>query len=123
MNYGTIQVNVYTSRAKIPVSDATTILKRNKQLLAVEITNKSGQTRPISVPTSELEESETPMGESPFTAVDVYVEHPEFISQIIENVQIFPETTSILPVTLEPLGENQSSLAEYIQIDLPEQNL
>lgn len=126
MKTGSIQVNVYTSRGKLPVVDATVLLVEKGEkdhVLAIEVTNQSGNTREISLPTPEMLGSIRPTRMRGFGLVDVWVEHSDFISKKIEGVQIFPEVATQLPVELLPLGEGRSSLVEETLVELPVQNL
>lgn len=131
METGQIQVWVYTSRAKIPVEDATVVMSfhhnktrtEKEDIFAVEVTDFSGNTAILTLPVPNEEVSTTPDGGGGFALLDVWVEHPEFVSQKIESVQIFPEIETILPVQLYPLGEGKSSLGNEIQVELPVQNL
>lgn len=128
MEEGLIQVFVYTSRAKIPVEDATIVLTQyNEQskdtIIAIEVTNYSGNSRTITLPTPPEEASASPAKRQGYTLLDVWVEHPQYITQKIEGVQIFPDTETTLPVELYPLAEGESSLSTEIQVDLPAQDL
>ncbi len=123
MHDGQLQVEVYTSRGKIPISGATVLFYRGKEIFALEISNASGNTKKISIPTPAPESSQEVGGENPFTAIDILVEHPSFLSQTVENVQVFPETFSILPIELLPLAEEESSLVEEREFILSEQDL
>lgn len=128
METGTIQVEVFTSRGKIPVADATVLMSIPKEggkeeVVALEVTNPSGFTKVITLPTPSIEESiEEGFGEVA-TLLTITVEHPSFVSQKLENVQVFPQVDSVLPVEMEPLSENESSLVEETEIFLPEQDL
>lgn len=128
MATGTIQVNVMTSRGKIPVEDATVLLVRQEingkeKVIALEVTNFSGQTRQIAFPTPSEDKSTAPEEGVGYALVDVWVEHPDFVTQKIEGVQIFPDTDTILPVELYPLAEGESSLVGEEQTDLSAQDL
>lgn len=128
METGTIQVNVVASRGKIPVEDVTILLVRQgnngkESVIALEVTNFSGQTRQIHLPTPSEDKSITPEEGIGYSLVDVWVEHPNFITQKIEGVQIFPDTDTILPVELYPLAEGESSLVGEEQTDLSVQDL
>lgn len=128
MQVGSIQVEVITSRAKLPVPNATVILiqkdmQEKDNILAIEVSDYSGNTREIKFPTPSVVNSISPNDKDGFTLVDVWVEHPDFITEKVEGVQIFPEIQSILPVELFPLSQGQSSLVEEIQVELPVQNL
>lgn len=128
MKLGSIQVLVYTSRAKIPVPNATILMMETKEnqkdtIFAIEVTNTSGYTTTVQIPTPEEESSTSPSPQSPATLLDIWIEHPDFIAQKIEGVQLFPDTETILPVELLPLIEHQSSLVEETIVDLPTQDL
>lgn len=123
MEMGQITVEVFTSRAKIPVAEATVLFHQGRDIIALEISNASGQTRKIAVPTPPLEDSTLPQESPAFTSIDVYVEHPDFVSEKRVNVQIFPQTDTILPVELLPLAEDQSSLVQQDEVILSPQDL
>lgn len=128
METGTLQVNVMTSRGKIPIPNVTVLivlpeLNGKETVIALEVTNFSGQTREIILPTPSEEQSVTPEEGRGFSSVDVWVEHPDFLTQKIEGVQVFPDTTTILPVELYPLAEGESSLVGEEQTELSVQDL
>lgn len=123
MHYGQLQVEVYTSRGKIPISGASVLFYRGKEIFALEISNASGNSKKISIPTPAPVDSQAVGTAIPFTSVDILVEHPSFLSQTVENVQVFPETFSILPIELLPLAEEESSLVKQREFVLSEQNL
>lgn len=124
MDIGKLQVNVFTSRGKIPVADATVLISRGKNdVIALEVTNRSGQTREITVPTPPDSTSSLPTKGMVSTLVDVWVEHPNFVTQKLQNVQLFPDTVTILPIELQPLGEDASSLVEEVDVELSLQDL
>lgn len=123
MEVGKIQVSVYTSRAKIPVAHATVLLRHRGKIIALQVTDASGKTALMSLSTPPESASTRPNKRLGYDLVDIWVEHPNFVTQKLMNVQVFPETESILPVELLPLGEDQSSLVELEVHELPTQNL
>lgn len=123
MEEGTIQVRVYSSRAKIPVTDATVLIKHHilqekESILALEVTNTSGYTRKVTLPTPTEDASTSPTEEPVSTLLDIWVEHPSFVTQKIEGVSLYPATNTLLPVELFPLSEGASSLVEETQVEL-----
>ena len=59
---GTLLVQVYTSRAELPVRDATVVVIRRApsgkyELISIQSTDSSGMTKPIAVETPPLLES------------------------------------------------------------------
>lgn len=126
METGRIIGNVYTSRGKIPVKDATFLIRlpgMRDEIIALAVTDSSGQTQELFVPTLEVEKSTQPGEKVAYALVDVVVEHPEFVLQVLENVQVFPGIDTLLPVELQPLSEGGSSLVEESDISLSVQDL
>lgn len=128
MEIGEIQVWVYTSRGKIPVSDATIVMiwhknQKKEEVFAVEVSDATGRTQSLKLPVPSEEVSIEPSTERGYVLLDIWVEHPEFVTQKIENVQIFPNIETILPVELYPLGEGESSLGTEVEVELTKQDL
>ena len=91
---GTVVVRAYTSRAQIPVTGATVAVTHpsagGKHLLvALRVTDESGHTQPVTLPTPPAAESE----------------HPDFQMLHVENVQIFSGVETLQDAELLPLPE------------------
>lgn len=144
MCHGQLQVTVITSRAKIPVAQATVLItqyfqdKQDSQayrLLALAVTNESGNTPILTLPTPPEEDSISPTstagenfektsgGTSGYSLVDLWVEHPDFVRQKLEGIQIFPQVTTQQSVLLHPLAQGTSSLVAQEELELPVQDL
>ncbi len=127
MATGYIVVNVYTSRAQIPLIDAqvsvTSGAGANSKLLGFRTTNESGQTAPISISTPDLELSLSPSKIVPFAICDIKISHPSYYTLTITNVQIFANTQTIQNVELIPLEENSLPEDRFISRNTPSQNL
>lgn len=127
MATGYIVVNVYTSRAQIPLIDAqvsvTSGAGANSKLLGFRTTNESGQTAPISISTPDLELSLSPSKIKPFAICDIKISHPSYYTLTITNVQIFANTQTIQNVELIPLEENSLPEDRFISRNTPSQNL
>ena len=127
--FGTLTVRVYTSRARLPVEGATVVVTQKGeqgkyQLLSVQATNRSGATKPITIPTPALGESTHPGSSAPPYAVcDVWAEHPGYAMLLVEGVQIFQGVETLQAMELEPLGEGQSSLIQNDIREIPGQSL
>lgn len=125
---GTIIAQVYTSRAQVPIPGATVAITQKgaggrHKLLAVRVTDQSGRTDPIVIPTPDLDASSFPGDQTPFSLCDVWAEASGFEVQLVEDVQIFPDTETIQNLELIPLPEQAPlrSRAEVVQI--PPQDL
>lgn len=125
-NTGTIITRVFTSRGQLPVENVTvSILRRIQntvpQLLSVQISDRNGNTQPISVPTPEVENSQTPNMPAPYALFDIWAEHPGYQLLVIQNVQVFPGVSSIQNLPLVPLPE--AGGRPSIEVEIPPQDL
>lgn len=106
---GILQVRVFTSAAQLPVEGVTVAVTQaasgGAALLATRVTDESGRITPISVPTPARSESLTPGGEQPWSAVNIWADHPNYERILVENVQIFAGVTTLQELELIPLGE------------------
>ena len=107
---GSVLVRVYTSRAQIPVPDASVTLTRPTQdgrsdLIALRVTDESGLIQPISIP-APAAGSTHPGPEHPYATCDIQVEHPDFQMLRVENVQIFSGVETLQDAELIPLPEH-----------------
>lgn len=101
---GTIMVHTYTSRAQLPVAGATVVISRQvdggrHKLLAIRVTNENGEIAPISVAVPQS-------GDPPFSVLDIWVEHPGYLLELIRDVQVFSGVDSVQNVALMPLAEH-----------------
>ena len=123
---GTLTVRVYTSRAKLPLADATVVVTQRGeggkyQLLSVQATDRSGFTRPVDIPTPILGDSTQPgNGTPPYAVCD---EHPDYAMLLVEGVQIFDGVDTLQEMELAPLSEGESSLIQNQTWEIPGQSL
>lgn len=116
---GSLQVRVFATTAQLPLEGATVVVTRENKngkfdLVGVQITDRSGKIRPITVPTPPERESLAPgeRGELPYTRCDVWAEHPGYAALRIEGVQIFPGVVTRQEMALLPLGEGSQDLGQ-----------
>jgi len=106
---GFLRVRVYTSRAQLPVEDATVTVSQpgatGSRLLATRITDESGLIPVLTLPTPDGGESLSPGTAKPYTTVDIMVDHPDYERVLIENAQIFPGVISEQNIPLIPIEE------------------
>ena len=104
---GYIQVNAYTSRARIPLQDvAITVTALDGTAIAMRLTDRNGQIDPIPIPVPDLAESQSPNpGELPFTRVNLYARLKNFIQIENEDLQVFAGVTTDQNLAMIPLSE------------------
>lgn len=125
---GYIRVQTVTSRADIPVRNATVTItgldaQGERTLLSLQRTDESGFTRPITVPTPALSNSLSPDGAQGWTNVTVTATHPGFEGIIVDRVQIFPGVTTIQKMVLVPLTQTPGEFNTTERYDVPPQGL
>lgn len=125
---GYLLAHVFTSDASIPIEDATVTVTQNSpnglaELLAIWLTDESGKTKPIVIPTPDLAASQTPSQERPFSQVNATVEHPLYERIVVEDVQVFPDTVSVQNFKLIPLDEAPEVWNQTEVFDIPPQKL
>lgn len=126
MPNGFLTARAYMSYAQIPLEDvAVVIAAQDGTAIAMRLTNRSGLTEPISVPTPEASESQTPeeKGARPFTDVTVYAFKSDFEQIVARNVQIFPGVTTVQDLEMIPLSELPDRWDENVLYSTPPQNL
>lgn len=116
---GTLFVRTFVSRAQLPVADATVIVSEpasdgRQKLLAIRKTDESGVAGPIVLESPERSESLTPdHNGDPFSSYTLVVEHPDYLLEVYENLQIFPGVETVQDVALKPIavdGRDKSDL-------------
>ena len=126
-SHGYLEAHAFTSDAMIPVEDTlitvTKVEEGPVELLAAWLTDESGQTPVLLLETPDIELSQSPSEERPFSLVNITAEHPLYEKIVINNVQIFPDTTSMQPLQLIPHDEFPEAWDRTEVFDIPPQNL
>ena len=122
---GTIQVNAYTSQARIPLQNvAISVTSSDGTLIAMRTTDRSGKIEPISVPVPDIAESQTPNPpEIPFARVTLYARLSGYTQIENEDLQIFAQTETTQYLEMIPLSELPSSWGKTELFTTPMQNL
>ncbi len=110
-------VRAFTSRAQIPVSGATVTITQpgsegKHRVLAVEITDANGFTRPIPLPAPPRILSDEPGAKHPYASYDVWVEHPDYKLVVVRDAQVFSGVETIQPVMMHTLPEKPTQSEE-----------
>lgn len=123
---GYLTARAFMSYAQIPLEDvAVVITAEDGTAIAMRLTNRSGLTEPIPIPTPDKSESERPEenGQQPFTDVTVYAFKTDFEQIAARNVQIFPGVTTVQNLEMVPLSELPDRWDESVLYNTPPQNL
>lgn len=103
---GRLNVNVYMGAVGTPAENAIVKITSSDDPsgeMEQLVTNSSGRTEVITLPTPPTEFSMDPEQEQPFRRYNIDVLLDGFKETIINGVQLFPDTTAIQEVRLEPI--------------------
>ena len=123
---GYIQVHAYTSYAQIPLRDvAVSVTDTGGATIALRLTNRSGfLDQPIEIDVPDLSAGQTPnTGVIPFAVVNLYARLNNYEAIEIENLQVFPNTTTLQNLEMIPLSELPDSWNKLEIFNTPPQNL
>lgn len=122
---GYIEVNAYTSNAKIPLENvAIAVTAMDGTAIALRLTDRNGLIRPIPIPVPEKAASQTPdSGMQPFTQVNLYARLEGYEQRENEGLQVFADTVTRLELEMIPLSELPQSWDRVGIYKTPTQNL
>ena len=123
---GYIQVHAYTSYAQMPLKDvAISVTDSGGASIALRLTNRSGFLDiPIEIDVPDLSAGQSPnTGVIPFAVVNLYARLNNYEAIEIENLQIFPNTTTLQNLEMIPLAELPDSWNKLEIFNTPAQNL
>ena len=123
---GYIQVNTYTSNARLPLQGAAvTITQTDGNGIAMRLTNRNGQLdSPVEISVPDRTASQTPNSSTvPFTDVNLYARLENFETIEIENLQVFADTLTVQDLPMIPLSELPESWNKLEIFNTPPQNL
>ena len=122
---GYIQVNAYTSNARIPLQGAAiTITRPDGSAIAMRLTNRNGRIDPIEIPVPDRSESQAPdPAERPYALVNLYANRRSYEKIESKNLQVFAGITTLQNLEMIPLSELPGSWDQTAVFDTPPQNL
>ncbi len=122
---GYITVHAYTSFSQFPVKDvAISITAADGTAIAMALTDRNGQIKPIPIPVPDRDASLSPNpAEKPFTSVNLYARARGYEQAEYENLQVFPGTVTNQNIELIPLSELPGAWDQTAIFDTPPQNL
>ena len=123
-HFGTLTVYAYTSDARLPVEGAKVVIRQGPEgddILAERITDRSGYLPPVRIASPSKEESQTPDQAIPFSTVTVTITHPDYETEHITGVQVFPNTVTVQSFRMIP--KNTAYPGQEQDFETPAQNL
>ena len=122
---GYITVHAYSSFAQLPVKDvAISITASDGTAIAMALTDRNGQIKPIPIPVPDREASLSPNPpEKPFANVNLYARARGYEQAEYENLQVFSGTVTNQNIELIPLSELPGAWNQTAIFDTPPQNL
>ena len=96
----------------------------NGNVIAMRLTDRSGQIEPIPITVPDKAASQTPdSGIVPFTDVNIYARLQDFEQIEAENVQVFPNVVTNQNLEMIPLSEFPDKWTQAEIFNTPAQNL
>jgi hypothetical protein len=113
-SYGRLGVRAFSAGSSFPVAGALVFVRGKRAggevyTVAVLETDESGKTPVITLETPPRSASLSPGGGTPYSVYDVEVSHRDYYTVVTRDVQVYPDTTSILPVNMLPLPDTAGS--------------
>lgn len=102
--YGLLKINVFRENVSKPAQNAeVSILDPDSgRVIEQARTDSEGQLPPVRLTSPPIENSQNYNGERPFNQYNMRVRLSDFNDAVIDNVQIYPDTTAIQNVSLTP---------------------
>lgn len=120
---GRLQINVTSLTGFFPVRNASITIADSRtpeNIIEQVLTDESGQTQPIELPTPAFAYSQTPGQPKPYTDYNIEIQAEGYEPVRIIGSEVLPDALSIQPVSMRPLTQT-SQLEE--DIDIPAHTL
>jgi len=109
-SYGRLGVRAFSAGSSFPVAGALVFIRGKREggevyTVAVLETDESGKTPVVTLETPPRSASLSPGGGTPYSLYDIEVSHRDYYTVVSRDVQVYPDTVSILPVNMLPLPD------------------
>ena len=109
-DFGNLVVQVTAASGAVPIAGARVIVRAEEngiiRTLGAFLTDESGITAPLAVPTPSVSESLAPGGKIPYSEISAEISADGYFSAVNLHIPIYPGITSIQPVALIPLPDS-----------------
>ncbi len=104
---GYIQVRCFASKAQLPLEGvAVSVTAQDGTAIAFRLTDRSGKTDSIEVPTPAFQDSQEPNPpEQPFTTVNIHAHLQGYEQVSVTGVQVFADTGTLQELEMVPRSE------------------
>jgi hypothetical protein len=107
---GYLQIRVSTAQGAIPLQDAQVVVRTPKErgdtLVALLVSDRSGLTPIVSLPTVPRSMSQSPGNPTPFYSYLIDVTKEGYYAQYYQNVPVFDGIAAVQSVEMIPLPQN-----------------
>ncbi len=120
--YGLLKTNIFINNIGIPAANAQVTITDpvTKNIIEQARTDQEGQLPPIRLNAPPIGNSENANGERPFNQYNMSVSLLGYDNAYIENIQVFPECTSIQNVELREITQDVTIPYPVLWGDYPE---
>ena len=122
---GTLTVYAYTSDAQLPVEGASVVIRESlsedAKVLATALTDRRGYIPPVRIAAPAPFQSQAPDRATPFATVAITITHPNYETEKISGVQVFPNTVTVQSFRMIPVNPQYPALEQ--DFETPAQNL
>ncbi len=107
---GYLQVRVSTAQSALPLENVLVVIRSNAdqgdEIVSTVVTDRSGLTPRIALPTVPRKMSEVPGNPHPFYTYHIEASKEGYYNQFYQNVPVFDEISAVQSVEMIPLPQN-----------------
>jgi len=105
---GYLKAQVYAGQQGFPIPgvqvEVSKQFARGMYVFDTQVTDVSGLTQPVALPTSPAALSQDPGHMQPYATYDIRLSHPDYTEVIVRNVGIFEGVVALQPMEMLPKG-------------------
>ncbi|MCR4614723.1 MAG: hypothetical protein K5756_01045 [Clostridiales bacterium] len=109
---GYIKIQTFAANDVFPVSNALIVISGEINGVRREfyrvLTNADGMVEKLPLPAPDVELSESPSSQAPYSSYDITASHPNYVTASFKNVKVFDGIESLQSIVLVP-GDNSNA--------------